>query len=116
MFSLNCYRVLKLLREEHSSIVSASASGREHEEQQQEETGGLHKMLQSQESARSGTGGEQDHGLDKADRDLSRPAPGLKAKLLESVEELELELENAPDEISNQVGFVKNIHSFTHMV
>ncbi len=95
-------RVLKLVREEHSNALKGAAGTNREEEhqQQQQDVQGLHRMLQSQSVDEELCGATEG---DVEERRLSVVVPGLKATVLDGVDELMSELEAAADEISNQV-------------
>jgi len=115
-------RVLKLIREEHSSAIRAEKRRANHdykdqqedeqEEEEEEETvvhheeeESLHKMLLT-ETSEEGHPKEEDP---KEPRGLRRKVANLKSKVMESIEELTTELETASEEIANQA--LEHIHA-----
>jgi len=79
-------RVLKLIRDEYHSAIR----GRQEEDDTQDS---LHKMMVSSSST----------------SDLRQPIPDLKSKIMESVEELMMELETSSEEIATQA--LEHIHA-----
>jgi len=114
-------RVLKLIREEHASAIRAEKRGKEGEEEAEEaqetavvheEEESLHKMLvteTSEEGQASKTGEEEDNSIAKEPRGLRRKVANLKSKVMESIDELTMELESASEEIANQA--LEHIHA-----
>ncbi len=97
-------RVLKLIREEHAAAANKGVEG---EGEGEQETAELQRMMQSQ--AGGSAGGQSSGSSAEEGQDYNKVVPGLKATVLESVDELMSELEAAAEEISNQA--LEHIHA-----